>query len=199
MVTGLSVLPKNVEEHAIKDLTISMDHPLLKESHDTVAKSVAERNQVMIEKRGNPSLFVGSRREKGVSNDDYVDAIGLSLSIPFGLKSHSQPKLSAAEVSLSESRSQMELLHRKLNMTIQDASRELNATTEQYSFAQRQNELSKQNLEMSRKAFALGETSLLELIRVQAQAFTIDRHMHEKHLEMGLQTARLNQAKGIIP
>jgi outer membrane protein TolC len=84
-------------------------------------------------------------------------------------------------------------------MAIQDASRELSATTEQYGFAKRQNELSKKNLDMSRKAFALGETSLLELIRVQSQAFTIDRHMHQKHLEMGLQTARLNQAKGMIP
>lgn len=199
MVTGLSVIPKSIEEQATNDLVISMQHPLLKESHDRVAKSVAERDQMMIEKRGNPSLFVGSRRERGVSNEDYVDAIGLSLSIPFGLKSHSEPKLSAAEVNLSESRSQLESLHRELNIAIQDASRELSTTVEQYNFAQRQNELSKQNLDMSRKAFELGETSLIEFIRVQAQAFTIDRQMHQKHLEMGLQTARLNQAKGIIP
>ncbi|MEE4290943.1 MAG: TolC family protein [Cycloclasticus sp.] len=199
MVTGLSMLPKNIEEPVIKDLTINMDHPLLKESHDKVVKSTAERDLMIIEKRDNPSLFLGSRREKGASNEDYVDAIGISLNIPFGLESHSQPKLTKAEVSLSESRSQMEILHRELKMAIQDASRELSATTEQYGFAKRQNELSKKNLDMSRKAFALGETSLLELIRVQSQAFTIDRHMHQKHLEMGLQTARLNQAKGMIP
>ncbi|MBV1952231.1 MAG: TolC family protein [Cycloclasticus sp.] len=199
MVTGLPVLPKSFEEQAINDVSISMEHPLLKESHNKVAKSVAERDQVMIEKRGNPSLFVGSRRERGASNEGYVDAIGLSLNIPFGSKSHSQPKVTEAEVILSESRSQMETLHRKLNMAIQDASRKLSATAEQYSFAKRQNELSKKNLNMSRKAFALGETSLLELIRVQAQAFTIERHMHQKHLEVGLQTARLNQAKGVIP
>lgn len=199
MVTGLSMLPKNIEEPVIKDLTINMDHPLLKESHDKVVKSTVERDLMIIEKRDNPSLFLGSRREKGASNEDYVDAIGISLNIPFGLESHSQPKLTKAEVSLSESRSQMEILHRELKMAIQDASRELSATTEQYGFAKRQNELSKKNLDMSRKAFALGETSLLELIRVQSQAFTIDRHMHQKHLEMGLQTARLNQAKGMIP
>jgi len=199
MVTGLSMLPKKIEEPVINDLTINMDHPRLKESHDRVIKSTAERDLMIIEKRDNPSLFLGSRRERGTSNEDYVDAIGISLNIPFGLESHSQPKLTEAEVSLSESRSQMESLHRELNMAIQDASRELNATTEQYSFAKRQNELSKKNLEMSRKAFALGETSLLELIRVQAQAFKIDQHMHQKHLEVGLQTARLNQAKGMIP
>lgn len=199
MVTGLSMLPKNIEEPVIKDLTINMDHPLLKESHDKVVKSTVERDLMIIEKRDNPSFFLGSRREKGASNEDYVDAIGISLNIPFGLESHSQPKLTKAEVSLSESRSQMEILHRELKMAIQDASRELSATTEQYGFAKRQNELSKKNLDMSRKAFALGETSLLELIRVQSQAFTIDRHMHQKHLEMGLQTARLNQAKGMIP
>jgi hypothetical protein len=37
------------------------------------------------------------------------------------------------------------------------------------------------------------------LIRIQAQAFAAERNMHQKELEVGLQTARLNQAKGIIP
>jgi len=52
---------------------------------------------------------------------------------------------------------------------------------------------------MSHKAFSLGETGLIELIRIQAQAFAAERNMHQKHLQVGLHTARLNQAKGIIP
>lgn len=199
MITGLNALPANFEEITTNDLSITLDHPALKESNEKVNYSTAQRDQVMLEKSGNPSLFVGTRHERGTSNDGFDNAIGLSLSIPLGLTSHTTPKITAAEVDLSENRSQMEILHRELNMLIQDASRELSATIEQYEFARRQNELSKRNLAMSRKAFSLGETGLIELIRIQAQAFAAERNMHQKHLEVGLQTARLNQAKGIIP
>jgi outer membrane protein TolC len=93
----------------------------------------------------------------------------------------------------------MEILHRELNIAIQDASRELSSIIGQYDFAHRQNELSKRNLVMSRKAFSLGESSLLDMLRIQAQAFAAERNMHQKQLEVGLYTARLNQAKGLIP
>ena len=199
VITGLDVLPEHFEETASGDLSISIDHPALKEAHEKVSQSTAQRDQVILEKRGNPSLFVGSRHERGNSDEEFADAFGLSFSMPFGLAAHTTPKVTAAEVDLTENRSQMEILHRKLNMAIQDANLELIATKEQYDFAQRQNELSKKNLAMSQKAFSLGESSLIELIRIQAQAFAVERDMHQKQLEVGLQTARLNQAKGIIP
>ena len=199
MITGLNVLPTNFKEIVSDDLSITIDHPALKESHEKVTYSATQRNQIVLEKRGNPSLFIGTRHERGTSNDGFDNAIGLSLTMPLGLSAYITPKLTAAEVDLSENRSQMEILHRELNILMQDASRELSATMEQYEFARRQNELSKRNLAMLRKAFSLGESSLFELIRIQALAFNAERNMHQKYLEVGLQTARLNQAKGIIP
>ncbi len=199
MITGLKVLPENFEESAIDDLSITIDHPALYEAKTKVNTDMVLREQIKLEKKGNPSLFVGTRHERATSGSGFDNAIGLNFSIPLGLTSHTTPKVTAAEVNLSESQSEMELLYRELNIAIQDASRELESTRKQYEFAQQQNELSKKNLAFSRKAFSLGESSLIELIRIQAQAFSVERNMHRKKLEMGLQTARLNQAKGIIP
>jgi outer membrane protein TolC len=199
MITGLNQLPESFEEIADDDLSITTDHPALRESYEKVANSTVQRDQVIIEKRENPSVFIGTRHERGMSSDNFANAIGLSISIPLGLSSQTTPKLTAAEVNLSENRSQMEILHRELNIAIQDASRELSSIIGQYDFAHRQNELSKRNLVMSRKAFSLGESSLLDMLRIQAQAFAAERNMHQKQLEVGLYTARLNQAKGLIP
>ena len=199
MFTGLRILPANFEETAPAELTITTEHPLLKRAQEKVTTSALQRDQIKLEKRGNPSLFVGTRHERATSSDEFANAIGLNFSMPLGLSSHTTQKVTAAEVDLSENKSEMELLFRDLNITIQDVSKELEATREQLEFAQRQNELSQKNLELSRKAFALGETSLIELIRIQAQAFAVERNMHKKQLEVGLHTARLNQAKGIIP
>lgn len=199
LITGLQRLPADFNEVATEDLAFAEDHPALIEAKEMVDNSMAMRDQVMLEKRGNPTLFVGTRHERGTSNDEFANAIGLSFSMPFGTAAHTTPKLTAAEVDITEARSDMELLYRDLNIAIQDASRELETTREQYEFARRKNELTQRNLELSRKAFALGETSLIELIRIQAQAFAAERNMHQKELEVGLQTARLNQARGIIP
>ena len=199
MITGLKVLPEHFEEIASDDTAITFDHPALKQSQEKVSYSVAKRDQVKLEKRGNPSVFVGTRHERGTSSEGFANAIGLSFNIPIGTAAYTTPKVTAAEVDLSENLSEMEILHRELDIAIQDASIELTATKDQFEFARRQNELSERNLAMSRKAFSLGETSLIELIRIQAQAFATERNMHQKNLEVGLQTARLNQAKGIIP
>ena len=199
MISGLNILPENFEEIASDDLSITAEHPALKAFREKTNFSSAQRDQIVLEKRGNPTLFLGTRHERGISEEGFANAIGLSISIPLGLDTYTNPKLTAAEVDLSENRSQMEIIYRELNIAIQDASRELVAIRDQYEFARRQNQLSKRNLAMSRKAFSLGETSLLELIRIQAQAFAVERNVHQKHLEVGLHSARLNQAKGIIP
>ena len=199
MISGLNRLPANFEEVASDDLSITTDHPALNASREKTNFSSAQRDQIVLEKRGNPTLFLGTRHERGISSEGFANAIGLSINIPLGLDTYTNPKLTAAEVELSKNRSQMEIIYRELNIAIQDAIRELNAILEQYDFSRRQYELSKINLALSRKAFSLGESSLLELIRIQAQAFSVERNMHQKHLEVGLHNARLNQAKGIIP
>jgi len=199
MITGLRKLPAEFVETATPDPSINDNHPVLIEASEKVASSTAMRDQVMLENRGNPTVFLGTRHERSTSGDDFANAIGLSFRMPFGTSAHTTPKLTAAEVDLTETRSEMELLYRDLNIAMEDAIRELEMTREQYDFARRKNELTQRNLELSRKAFALGETSLIELIRIQAQAFTAERNMHQKQLEVGLHTARLNQARGIIP
>ena len=199
LITGLVEIPANFSETATTELSIDDEHPALQEARDKVANQNALRDQVKIEKRGNPSLFVGTRHERGTSNEDFTNAISLSFTMPFGTSAYTTPKITAAEVSLSEARSDMELLYRDLNIALQDADRELHVAQEQYEFAKRNNDLAQRYLELSRKAFALGETSLIELIRIQAQAFASERNLHQRQLEIGLRTARLNQAKGIIP
>ena len=199
MITGLKRLPASFNEHAVDDIEITTNHPLLKHSQEQVNRDISAREQVEIEKRGNPTLFLGTRHERGFSSNPYANSIGVSISVPLGLSSHTEKKLTAAGVTLSETKSNMELLYRELNIAIQDASRELEAITNQLRFARMQQELSQKHLALSRKSFALGQSSLFELIRIQAQAFAVERNMQKVQLEVGLYTARLNQAKGIIP
>ena len=199
MITGIKLLPASFEELITEDNSLTFKHPRLTEAKLKIASNQTLRNQVILEKNGSPTLFVGTRHERANSNEEFANAIGLSFSIPFGLSSHTTKKITAAEIDLSESQSDMELLFRELTMDIENAERELKATQEQLEFARRQNELSQKHLALARKAFSLGESSLIELIRIQAQAFGVERNMHQKQLEVGLHIARLNQAKGIIP
>ena len=130
MISGLNRLPANFEEVASDDLSITADHPALNASREKTNFSSAQRDQIVLEKRGNPTLFLGTRHERGISSEEgFANAIGLSISIPLGLDTYTNPKLTAAEVDLSENRSQMEIIYRELNIAIQDASRELGSHT----------------------------------------------------------------------
>lgn len=199
MVTGLKTLPAVFDEKAHESITIDLDHPTLKQAQENANHSMALLEQSILEKRDNPVLLLGTRHERGTSDEEFADSFGFSFRMPLGLAAHSNPKITMAEVDLADKQSQLETLHRELNMKLHDSHRELLATIEQYDYSKRQYELSQRTLSMSRKAFSLGENSLIELIRIQAQAFAAERNMHQKQLEVGLQTARLNQAKGIIP
>ena len=199
MITGLEMMPQQYEELVSNEFSITVEHPALKALRQKVNHSTAIRDQMMIEKKVNPTVFLGTRHERSTSKDNFVSAIGLSISMPFGMAAHTTPKVTQAEVTLSEDLVEMELLNRELNLTLQNASLELTSTREQYEFLRRQNELAKKNLALSRRAFALGETGLIELIRIQSQSFNAERNMQQKYLEVGLHKARLNQAMGIIP
>ena len=199
MVTDLHRIPKDFKEEASRSTHLQNDHPALSLALEKVASQMALRNQIMIEKRDNPSLFIGTRHERGSTDEDFANAIGLHVNIPIGLHVHTTPKLTAAELELTRKQSELELLRRKLDLQIQDTHRELLVTREQYAFAQRDYALSKKHLKMARKAFELGELSLLDLIRIQAKAFAAEQNLREKKLEIGLMTARFNQALGILP
>jgi outer membrane protein TolC len=198
-VTGLDALPAKFNEEPSSRAQLEERHPLLEEAHAEVERAMAEREKSRGEKRGNPTLTLGPRNERGSRDSDYTNSLEVVLNVPLGLSSQAAPRLAAAELVLAEAQGKRDTLKRQLEIQLDEALHDLDATRTQLSVIEQQNKLAQENLALNRKAFALGEIDLVSMIRVQTQAFTAERTLQQKQLELGLHIARVNQALGVIP
>jgi len=199
ILTGLDEVPRDFKEAPSSSTADQAQHPLLAQAQAEVERGVAERDRSRGEKRGNPTLTLGTRHERGDRQEDYINSLGVALNVPFGLSSQAAPRVAAAELALAEAQSQRDQAKRQLEIALQEAERDLTATRDELSVAEQQNKLAQENLTLTRKAFALGEIDLVTMLRVQTQAFTAERTLEQKRFELGLHVARINQALGVIP
>ena len=63
----------------------------------------------------------------------------------------------------------------------------------------KQNVIAQQNLNISRKAFQLGELDLSDLMRIQTQTFNTERALKNQQVQQLWNIARYNQAVGELP
>ncbi len=187
-LTGLEILPDTYREQPARARTVGDHHPLL-----------AERNQVRGERYASPTLTVGTRHEREASEADYANGFGAILTVPLGLASQRAPALARAELSLAEAQGSREALRRRLALAAEEAARDLETVRAELAVAERQHALAQENLGLARRSFALGESDLVSLMRIQALAFGAERGFRQKGLELGLAIARLNQAMGVVP
>jgi len=198
-LTGLQVLPANPEEEKSVMTDINNSHP-------TLVVRLAELNQSQInlrvaglEKADNPQLLIGARQERDVRGSDPVTSFGLSLRIPFGISSQNAPKTAAAQVNLSKAQSQLESTRRELQANLHEAEHELETLRKRLELVTKQAKLANESLRLAKRAFSLGESDLVNLLRVQSLAFNAERNEQQLKVSIKRATARYNQAIGVLP
>ncbi len=199
VLTGAQALPDAYSEDPQSARAITEGHPLLAEAQAEVARAIAERSRAQRERWASPILTLGTRHEREQDEDTYDDSFGAILRVPLGLASQRAPAIASAELALAEAESARERLRRQLQLTLDQTRRELDTTRTELALARTRYALADENLKLTQRAFALGETDLVSLLRVQGQAFAAERSFRQKQLELGRATARWNQALGRVP
>lgn len=199
ILTGLQELPTQFEEAVPADTSIPDDHPLLTAMRVAATRARSERDQVASERRGNPTLMLGGQSERADSNMSYDTSVILEVSLPLGLRSHSAPASAAAERNLTKAnidvaRMRLDLKNKLINARNTTASSERAA-----ELAGEQLELGEAGLQLTQRAFELGESDLFSLLLAHKQALTSRHDSRISQLELGQARARLNQILGVIP
>jgi hypothetical protein len=57
----------------------------------------------------------------------------------------------------------------------------------------------KNSTELAKKAYTLGELDLMNLLRIQSQTFEAEKSYTTRQLQVKWDTARYNQAVGVLP
>lgn len=199
MLTGLKQIPANAEEPLAREVQADDSHPLLAPSARRIALAQEERNLTQVERRENPQLMLNARHERGAFDDAYDSSVGVAVRIPLDAEVRSAPLLARAEMELAQAMTEHEQRRLELLTAMHEAEHNLEVTRQEMILVDEQNRLAQDNLRLARKAFSLGETDLVHLLRVQTSAFEAERALRTRQIQLQWDIARYNQAAGVLP
>lgn len=198
-LTGLDRMPADFREQPSAVADIRPDHPRLAQANAAVARAQAEQNLVRTSGPASPTVTIGTRHERDIFDNNYVNSIGLTLRVPIGTAAHTAPAQAAAARVYSEALARRDLLRRELALSLHEAKHALEVTEAAMRLAQREAQVAGERLRLARVAFDNGELDLVEFLRVQNTAFMRQRTASIRVVEHQRAIARYNQTVGVMP
>jgi len=198
LLTGNHHMPAQFEEAQSKN-ELSERHPMLREASKKLLLADDEKAMVMIERKDNPRVSLNARSQRGPFDNVANDSLGVRVLIPLQSDSQSAPLLAAAEANLAKAQSEIMRMRYMLESAFHEAEHNLNVSRATLQISQEQQRNAQESLRLARKAFALGESDLVSLLRVQAMSFEADRLYQQNQIQLLWNIARYNQAAGELP
>lgn len=178
---------------------LNEQHPLLLLAQYQVDKAQTHRDRVQGERRKGPSVWLGAKSTRPVIGTDYDDSVGVELSIPIGTAAHAALAQASAGQALTESIAARDHTHHELEEELQRAQLEQERTAAAYARAERQKRIAEESLQLSRRAFDLGEIDLVRLLQAQVDANQARQGLQLSRLQRDRAISILNQALGVLP
>ena len=199
VLTGLKEIPATAEETLTTINNVTETHPLLAESSSRLALARSQRDLTQVERRENPQITLNLRHERGAFDNQFNDSVGLSIRLPLDTQVRTAPMLAESEMGIARASTEHEQRLIELQTAQHEAEHNLEVIRAELVIVEEQQRLSQENLRLARKAFALGESDLISLLRVQAMAQEVERSLLNRHIQLKWNIARYNQALGVIP
>ncbi len=203
-LTGLTEVPEFIEE-TLGDFEESHDFVINPENSPILALADAKlevfRADYKISKSSwssAPVLSFGVKRERAHSLDRNIDSVRVGVSVPLGATSHMTSKRSEAAQALAQAEREKKYIERDLKLAVHEAEHELEMCAQQLPILSSHFELAEENLRLSQKAFDMGESSLLDLLKIQEQFFVSSRQNKKMNIECKRAIARQNQIRGVL-
>lgn len=198
LLTGLRELPASYEEKqsSLEDYSQS---PVWLESQSKVGLAETERDLAQVESRENMRVLFNVRSSKGAFDTTNNDSVGVHVRVPFGSEASAAPIRAAAEMVVGNALTEREATRLELEAAMHEAEHNLSVSRVEFSIAAKQFEIARESLILAQKAFQLGETDLVSLLRVQAQTFEAERAFTTRQIQVQWDIARYNQTVGVLP
>ena len=138
-------------------------------------------------------------RERGDFSEPYANLVGVKLTIPFSSGPRVRQESAAARAETSQADAELALARHRLQLDVDRARLDLAAAERQLAMARERRELAADNLGLTEKSFALGETDLTTLLRVRAGAFEAEAFLNRQQVARAAAQSRLKQVLGVLP
>jgi outer membrane protein TolC len=197
-LTGDRALPADALESVDADASVE-SNPIVRAGAARVKSALARLDYARRVRRENPKVSVSPRFERDAYGAAYRNTVRFGVEVPFGSEVHAAPRIAAASTERVEAEVERVRERRTLEAELAKARAALAAATEQAELARARRELARENLNLNERAFALGERSLVDLMRVRTFAREAELAAALIDTEIGAARARINQALGVLP
>jgi outer membrane protein TolC len=198
LLTGLRELPASYTEKQ-SELEDYSQSSIWLEAQSKVGLAETERSLAQVESHENMQVLFNMRSTKGAFDSTANDSVGLKLRIPFGGETRAAPIKAAAELGVGNALSEREALKYTLEAAMHEAEHNLSVSRAELAIANKQFDIAKESVRLAQKAFQLGESDLVSLLRVQAQTFEAERAFTTRQIQVQWDIARYNQTVGVLP
>jgi outer membrane protein TolC len=198
VLTGSEQLPDNPQEPVVVAAADDL-HPRLAAGQAIAERARAGMNLARESRRDAPSIGVQYRRERDAAGAIPRDSVTLAISIPFAAEVRNAPLIASANTALIQADAQYQRLLADVDAEVMEAEAQLDSARIGAELAVDREQAAAERLTLMRRAFELGETALVELLRAQSQATESRIELGRSRARLSAAQANLNQARGITP
>lgn len=198
VLTGLREIPADFAEQQ-STLHDYQQSPIWLEAQSKLDLAQTERELAQVESRENLQISFNMRSIRGGFDTLFNESVGVKLRIPLGGEQRAAPIKAAAEQNLGNALTEQATLQYALETAMHEAEHSLEVSRAELILADKQHKIAAESARLADKAFKLGETDLVSLLRVQARAFQSERVFTNQKIKVQWDIARYNQTVGVLP
>lgn len=199
ILTGLDRYPQDFTEQRVDQTGITASHPLLAVYRDRITRAQDATRTARLEAAGRPTLFVGSRRDRGSRNEPYNDSIAVGVNLPFGGSAHRDAAAASAAREVADLQAERDRRQRELQTQLHEIGHRLERLAESLPLAEEQSRIAERQLTMAELAFAHNEMDLIDLLKLRTSAREAQQAVAEIRIEQQHAIALYNQTVGVTP
>lgn len=201
-ITQINKIPANYQEKLVALKEIEQNHPLLVALNSQIERKKAELEAQQLVGSGQTSINVGVNSDRPSNNDERsnnTESFNIGITVPFGGEAHLAPQLAATNVELNKLMSERAQLFRDLEQTHHEAEHNLEVNRAEMKTAEELKNVAEQYLKMAELSYAVGESNLLDLLKIRARTQQAVLNAKERAVMLQRDQAFYNQAVGVLP
>lgn len=198
-LTGDTVAPAHAREAGVAAPADGDAHPALSGARSRVELARAQLSLAVGVRRDPPELALQHRSDRDGYGADYRNTVRVALRIPLGTDARNAPRIAAAGTALAQAEAILLHLRRRLDVDRAHALAALDAAERQVRLSSDRLALAREHEALVERAFAMGEQSLVALLRSAALREDAQAETERAEIGVGLMRSRLAQVSGVMP
>lgn len=197
-LTGLNALPSDLDSIERVEKSSLDDHPLYLNSEQmlSVARSQSKRERKSLQ--SSPVVTLYAKRDRGEEIDPWNESLGVQFTLPIG-KAHVASDLAQAEMAVTEAMVELNNLQRSLKYQHRKATVELNQIESALALARRVDELARARVDVSERAYQMGEMELFLLLQARLDADIAANNLETILIKHKRAISLYNLSLGVLP